>query len=153
MMFLKSQKVDTGIEIGPKKVLYNLLVNHMKEINPYSFERDLSELIRMTDTLPKWEQRDLGNKLQSDKDFLSACITMAVSSRNQNWDKDEFSTGVIEPIIGMKQRYDELHGERGMLSKGEKNEIIDRLKSILAVKGLSDQMIHIIIAKFDSHSN
>lgn len=153
MMYLMSQRVDSAIEIGPKKALYNLLVNCIKEINGYSFERDLNELIRLRETLPKWEQMDVGNRLQSDQDFLSSCITIAVCSRNQNWDKDEFFTGVIEPITGMKRRYNQLHTEQGVLSEGEKNGIIDSLRSILAVKGLSDQNIHLMMAKFNSDSN
>ncbi|NIN20075.1 MAG: [acyl-carrier-protein] S-malonyltransferase, partial [Candidatus Aminicenantes bacterium] len=104
MEYMKQHGIDAAIEMGPKKVLKNLMKKASRHIIVYSTNtrEDLEELYEL-------DPEDFVDKRPN---FLERCLAMAVCTPNQNFNDEEFQAGVIEPYRKLKEMYYRLADEK-----------------------------------------
>jgi [acyl-carrier-protein] S-malonyltransferase len=122
MEFMNKQGITHAIEIGPKTVLKGLVEKNTPGIIAFSY--DVSEDVK---TLKKEvaESRDISNKSKAFKHtVVTKCIEIAVTTRNRNWDNDEYQKGVVE-------KYREIQHMQAEIEKEGKEPTVDMMKKAL----------------------
>lgn len=95
MDYFRAYGVEAAIEIGPQSVLKNLLEDDNKKMKAYSFNQKADKDI-LQDMLGK---TDVGNV----STVVTRCLAMGVSTRNRNFDENEYQKGVIDPYRRIKE--------------------------------------------------
>ncbi|EPR12947.1 ACP S-malonyltransferase [Ruminiclostridium papyrosolvens] len=100
--YMHEAGINNAIEMGPKAVLKNLMRSN-KAIKVYSSEtpEDIV-LIQKKLSLGQTDENPVNNGLL----FITKCIAAAVSTKNRNWDNNEYQRGVVEPykkLVGIKE--------------------------------------------------
>jgi [acyl-carrier-protein] S-malonyltransferase len=93
--FLQEQGVRTAIEIGPKAILKNLMKYNAHDILTLAY--DLGE---DRDVVQRKFSRVYQTKRSNSENLLNVinrCLAIAVCTRNQNWNNEEYQRYVIEP--------------------------------------------------------
>lgn len=126
--------MTAAIEMGPQKVLSQLMKANIREIQCLSLETmDSVGLIKKE---LEHEIRNTRGK-HAINQIIARCLVAAVSTRNANWDNEQYRTGVIEPyhvLQGIQDRLDEQ--DRGP-DIGEAEEALNLLKRIWDTKRVS----------------
>ncbi len=122
MEYLSTQRISLAIEMGPKNVLKNLLKKSFTQIEVLPFDNK-EKLETIVEALPK---KDLGK-------VISRCSAIAVCTRNQNWDNDEYQKGVIEPYKKI-QELQSLKESGEELSIEQAKEALEMLRTIFTTK-------------------
>lgn len=109
MDYINDMSIDSVIELGPQAVLTNLFNSQGYGISAASFGRasDRKTLINSTQ-----EDESNGKGENIEKAFIptviTKCLAAAVSTKNSNWNNDEYEKGVIEPYNQIQQMQIEL---------------------------------------------
>jgi [acyl-carrier-protein] S-malonyltransferase len=135
MDFIYKKGVDTVIEIGPKNTLKNLMKKNISSIHSYGYDNleDVKLLKNMRDK-SKVKSKINQNNFQI---FINMCLVNAISTRNQNWDNNEYEKGVIEPYQRIKEKLNMNYNERSNSSKVQIKETLEFLRSIFITKKVS----------------
>ena len=83
MTFLKKSMVNFCVEVGSGHVLKNMMKSNVSDIPVYSFEGDENAI---------YEHME-----KAVFPFASRAMGIAVATRNQNWDDNEYKNGVVAP--------------------------------------------------------
>lgn len=141
MAYLEKHGIEIAVEIGPKTVLRNLMKSNAPSIRAFSFDKaeDLPELKKIlpTETAKKEtssspQPGDVHNVFRNK--FIAKCIHIAVTTRNCNWDNDEYQKGVIEPYRKIQQLQETLEKEGKEPTFDEMQEALDMLQSVFITK-------------------
>ncbi len=141
MAYLEKQGIEIAVEIGPRTVLRNLMKSNTQSIKAFSFEKpeDQTELKKILpaetakkETPAAPQPVNVTNVLRNK--FIAKCIHIAVTTRNRNWDNDEYQKGVIEPYRKIQQLQERLEKEGKEPTQDEMQEALEMLRSVLTTK-------------------
>lgn len=99
--YMYKSGINTAIEMGPKAVLKNLMRNN-KSIMVYTLETHEDIALIQKNLLQQTEENKVNNGLL----YITKCIAAAVSTKNRNWDNNEYQKGVVVPykkLVGLKE--------------------------------------------------
>lgn len=122
MKHVYSQNVTYGIEIGPGKVLKNLMKTNISNIPVYAFdmEADVEEAKQHVEEgyLP----------------FLTRSLGVAVATKNNNHNDAEYEAGVVQPYNKISALAETVENEGRKASRQEMDEAIEMLLSVFRTK-------------------
>ncbi|MEC0599322.1 ACP S-malonyltransferase [Bacillus spizizenii] len=125
MDFLEKQGVNTVIEFGPKATLRNLLRNNNSSIKAYSYDKaeDIKEIKEFI--FPQPAER---------YSIISRSLGIAVATKNNNWDNEEYTKGVIEPYEKIAAIQAELEATNSKPTREQMDMAVEMLKSVFRTK-------------------
>ena len=123
MTYLKKAMVIYGVQVGPGKVLKNLMKTNVSDIKIFAYDVP-AEIEQMQSYIKK-----------SYIPFLSRCMGLAVATKNNNWDSEKYNKGVVEPYnnINLLQQQIDIEGRKATFE--EMKQGIKMLKSVFETKG------------------
>ncbi len=137
MHYLNEQGVENAIELGPKTVLKNLLKVNVEQMQGYCLGES-SDLCVLKDALIKnKEESSRAAKKSKAMDIISKCIVTAISTKNRNWDNDEYQKCVIDPYRKVKTMYETLAAEGKEPTTSQVCEALEMLRIVLVTKKVS----------------
>jgi [acyl-carrier-protein] S-malonyltransferase len=118
---MQRQGIQYAIEIGPQKVLKQLNRKIARNIQTYAMDVpvDWPSMFKLRDLKPT---------------FIDQCLSIAVSTRNQNNNALEYEKGAIEPYKRLQQIHHEWVQEGVELTYSRKKESLELLEQILICK-------------------
>lgn len=128
MKCFRDKGVEMCIEFGPKSVIRNLFRKDYPEIKAFSFDKpdDADEV------------REILTPLQSKNKFhhtvVTKCLAIAVCTKNNNWNNDEYESGVVKPYKRIQQIQDKIENDNLIPTKEQMIEALDMLKSVFETK-------------------
>ncbi|MGF9817142.1 ACP S-malonyltransferase [Brevibacillus agri] len=122
--YMLRQGVNTFIELGPKSALTNLLKRDFSHVRAYSYEENYEEITAAID-------EQIAEKRPS---VISRSLAIAVCTRNQNWNEEEYQKGVIEPYRKIQALGNKLEEEGREESIEEIRQAIEMLRSVFVTK-------------------
>jgi [acyl-carrier-protein] S-malonyltransferase len=127
MKVLEQNAVDMVIEFGPRVVLKNLVNSNTSIIKAFSYDKD-EDITQLKEVL--------GGKEKQTKSYsiLSRSMGIAVATKNNNWDKDEYQKGVVEPYEKVAQVQSELEQSGREADFDHMQLAVDMLKSVFRTK-------------------
>lgn len=143
MEYLVMQNLDYIIEVGPKNVLKDLFKADFPEMKVCSFN-SIEDVIKLKDML----SIDTNSSLLSNKEkacFLSLCLSGAVCTKNNNWNDDEYFTGVVEPYNKIQNMLKRIEEDGLEINDEDIFNALELLKTIFETKGVDkeEQIIRI----------
>ncbi len=132
---LQSFGVEIAVEIGPQAVLKNLMRKNAPNIKVYSFEND--ENISFLEKELLYAENKGSGDMEKGMQIITMCIAAAVSTKNTNWNNDEYQKGVVEPYKKIQKMKEELVKEGRQPSIEQVRSALEMLKSVLITKGVS----------------
>lgn len=130
MKYLERNGVDTAIEFGPKATLRNLVRNNTAGIAAYSYDKqeDIEEM--KSALLPGKETSDTSSTFS----LISRSLGISVSTKNNNWNNEEYVRGVIEPYERIAKLQAELEETGKQPTVEQMNQAVDMLRSVFRTK-------------------
>ncbi|MEW9698045.1 ACP S-malonyltransferase [Paenibacillus sp. SI8] len=129
MAYLESHDVAYALEIGPGHTLRNLVSKNTVGMKSHSFDRD--DIVAIKKSAAAFRK-----VAKAVPPFLSRCLGIAVSTRNSNWDQEEYQRGVIVPYKQIQQLKEHLETNGVDPSKEQMIEGMTLLKTIFETKKL-----------------
>ncbi len=123
MEYIHRHGVIRAIEMGPKKVLKNLMKRSFSGIEVLPVENK--------------EQLDSVSDILLKKDFakvVSKCLAIVVCTKNRNWDDDAYQKGVVEPYRKIQQLQNNLESEGKEPTEENAREALEMLKTVFETK-------------------
>ena len=120
MTYLKKYMTNYCVEVGPGRVLKNMMKTNISDIPVYAFDGEEDELF---DYIEK-----------SYFPFVSRAMGIAVATKNTNWDDEEYNKGVIAPYNEMKNIQTKVEKENRKATVDEMKRTIELLLKIFATK-------------------
>ncbi|MCX8132082.1 MAG: ACP S-malonyltransferase [Clostridia bacterium] len=132
MKYLEAQGVNLAIELGPQTVLRNLMKNNTSSINTFSYdqEEDIKNLGEALSIIPVKVQDCIEMRMK----LITRCLAIAVCTKNNNWDNDEYQNGVIKPYKKVKQMQEDMEIAGNEPTIEQMQEALNMLKSVFATK-------------------
>ncbi|NEW06742.1 ACP S-malonyltransferase [Paenibacillus sp. SYP-B3998] len=153
MRYLVAQGIHAAVELGPRRVLTDLLHVNVKGIECLPFEalRDMNEAVSKLKVISGYcEPTDPVNNV------VTRTLAAAVCTRNLNWDEREYRIGVIEPYRRIQAIQDELDAEGRLPSEEEMLLSLTLLKQIMQTKKVPEdeqqERIQEIVCKTSAHA-
>ncbi|NDI34211.1 ACP S-malonyltransferase [Chengkuizengella sediminis] len=131
VLYLSQQGIDTAIELGPKKVLTNLMRYNDSQFISYPFEK-LVDIQKVKKELETDIEMEKSNKKV--KNVVTKCLAVAVCTRNRNWDQTLYEEGVIKPYQKIKQIQDKLDETGESPNLEQMKEALFLIKTIFDTK-------------------
>ncbi|URZ00313.1 ACP S-malonyltransferase [Clostridium felsineum] len=123
MEYIENHGGEVSIDIGPGKVVKNLMIKNSNDIVSLSFENDDFETLK--------EEVEIDDNLNTFKHtIITKSIAIAVCTRNRNWDNEEYNKLVIEPYKKMQIIQDIIEKENRTPTVEEMQEALDIMISI-----------------------
>lgn len=123
MKYIQEHGVEIAVELGPKKILKNLLKSIAAEIPAFSFDIS-ADLKALENAIIISEQRDKTKNKVSPPNVITKCLAMSACTKNRNFNEEEYQKGVIEMVSKIKKIHEELE------EKGEKPSV-EQMKEAL----------------------
>ncbi|OAB26495.1 hypothetical protein PMSD_25240 [Paenibacillus macquariensis subsp. defensor] len=122
MDYMKTEGIDLAIELGPQAILLDLAP---PELPVLSFSRinDRQEIALYTE---RQHERILY--------FLTRCLGIAVSVKNQNWDHEAYDKGVIQPYEQIAEKVGQIRSKNIVPSIDDIYEGLRMLQSVFETK-------------------
>lgn len=122
MKHVYSQNVTYGIEVGPGKVLKNLMKTNVSNIPVYAFDLEADvELAKQ-------------HVEESYLPFLTRSLGIAVATKNNNQDFAEYEAGVVQPYNHISALAETVENEGRKATRQEMDEAIQMLLSMFKTK-------------------
>lgn len=134
MKSLKEFGIELAVEMGPQAVLKNLMRKNAPDIKVCSFEND-NDISSLEKELLFAENKGTGD-IEKGMQIITMCIAAAVSTKNTNWNNDEYQKGVVEPYKKIQKMKEELVKEGQHPSIEQVKSALEMLKSVLITKGV-----------------
>lgn len=134
MNYMDAKGCDIIIEMGPQAILSNLISIDNSGFRAYTFGQKDDRDYLISDFEKKIKKE---NKTCSQKDFIGRCLAIAVSTRNTNFDEEEYRIGVEIPYEKIESIQNELDDSGELPSHEQMVDAIKLLKSILNTKHVS----------------
>jgi [acyl-carrier-protein] S-malonyltransferase len=132
MEYLIRHHVFYLIECGPKKVLRNLLKSYSRKAEAYAFD-DETEISLFNESLKR--------NMKTLTTLLTKSLAMAISTKNHNWNDEDYHKKVIEPFRKVKDIQERLELSERLPSKEEMNSAVAMLGEVLAAKKIEEKEI------------
>lgn len=131
MEFLKRQRIDLAIEMGPKTVLTGLMKQNIPEVAVYSYDNEAErKMLRsiLNDAVPARKADEYPHTV------VTKCIQIAVCTKNHNWDNTAYQKGVIEPYRKIQRMQENLEKTGQQPTVEQMREALEMLKSVFKTK-------------------
>jgi len=127
MVYMKRYMVNYGVELGPGNTLSKMMKNNISDIRIYSMddESDIKKLKRCVE--------------KSYLPFLSRCLGIAVATKNSNFNKEEYESGVIASYNKISEMSKTVENEGRKAALEEMELAIKLLIKIMQTKGISNE--------------
>lgn len=122
MNYAKRHMIQYGVEFGPMKVLKNLMVRNVPDIKIYAYD-NAGDVEELKECIKKYNIP-----------FIPRAMGIAVATKNNNFDSDEYRKGVIEPYNKMQRIQQMIEQEQRDANKEEMDMAIDMLLSTFKTK-------------------
>lgn len=134
MEYLQKQGVDVLIDAGPQSILKKLSEKNVPNIPVYSFDvkEDIQEIITLSEKVKK-EQKQAEENVSKFL-FIERCLAAAVSTKNRNWDNEEYLNGVILPYRRVKEMLKELEVNEKQPTIEQMHIALEMLRSVFVTK-------------------
>lgn len=129
IQYLLGQGVAFCLELGPRKTLRNLMKSHA-QVEVYSFD-DPKDIESCYLSVKK--------NIKHITTFITRSMAVAVSTKNNNWDEEEYERGMVEPFRRMKAMQEKLEAEGRVPNWKEMSEVMGMLSLILVTKKVRAQ--------------
>lgn len=127
-----SDGIHTLIEVGPQTILMDLLrrshISRYKTLLSFTHRHENLTLSDFFSVNARQKRRNY------DITIVTKCLAAAVSTKNMNWDNEEYTKGVIEPYAKIKSIQMKLQQERESPTEDECIKAVMMLKSVLVTK-------------------
>lgn len=123
MIYLKRAMVIYGVQVGPGKVLKNLMKTNVSDIKIFAYDVP-AEIEQMQSYIKK-----------SYIPFLSRCMGLAVATKNNNWDSEKYNKCVVEPYNKINLLQQQIDAEGRLATLEEMKQGIKMLQSVFETKG------------------
>lgn len=130
--YIKNQNVKFAIELGPKTVLRNLVKKITGDVIAYSFDNE--EDLR---AIKKEFLQPLSFTNIKKLDLVTRALSIAVCTKNNNFNNNEYQEGVINPYNKVKKIKEKFENESRKPSMEEMTEALEMLKSVFNTKKTS----------------
>ena len=127
--YMKNDGITTVVELGSQNVLKNLNYHNDKEMTAYAFELDNDRQELLKQLLPLQAK-----SMENSKYFITRCMAIAVCTKNNNWNEQEYQKGVVEPYRRIQQIQVQLAEKNEMPSEGDMRNAFGLLKIIFDTK-------------------
>jgi [acyl-carrier-protein] S-malonyltransferase len=130
--YMDKQAVDTAVEIGPNMILKALMDKGGTGIKAFAYDN-------------KSDMRSLGSEVSSgDYEYgkdtvITRAMAIAVCTKNNNLNNDEYRKGVIEPYRGIECIQEVIEQEERGPSIDEMKQALEMLVSVFSTKKVSDE--------------
>lgn len=135
MKYLESHNVDLAVEFGPQTVLKNLMKKNTPTINAFSFDKE-EDVKVLREKLLSEGGAESDNKNMKSR-LIGRCLAIAVCTKNNNWDNEQYNKGVVEPYKRVREMLETLEREGADPSVEQMREALKMLKSVFDTKGTS----------------
>jgi [acyl-carrier-protein] S-malonyltransferase len=143
--FLKKNGVNTILEIGPVSILKNLIPAEYS-IKSFFFKHDCNN-----QSLSEYLQHDSSDRIKPGKcyssDVIIKCMSIAVSTKNFNYDNAEYMDGVAGQYEKIQKIQDEIDKAGRIPTENEVQEAIKALERILAAKKIDSGRIRELMSE------
>lgn len=127
MKYMKRSMVRYCVELGPKDVLKKMMKKNIADIPviAYDIAKDAERAKRYIDSLyiP----------------FLTRSMGIAVATKNNNWDSQDYAKGVVEPYQKIQRIQQQIEDENRTATEEEMREAVNMLLSVFKTKKISQQ--------------
>lgn len=131
MKFFEHQGVELLVELGPKKVLKNLVKSNQMQIKAYSFDEEQDEKSLASEHFTK---KISLKELDPEMTVITRCMAMAVATKNNNFVEEEYVRGVVQPYQKLKQMQEEIEEKQAEPTKQQMLEALNLLKMVFETK-------------------
>ncbi|MCB2354683.1 ACP S-malonyltransferase [Clostridium estertheticum] len=131
MEFIQEHRIELVVELGPKNVLNRLVKEISPSITTFSLENQENVNI-LKDALLCEQDNGIGKNIVTS--VVTRCLAAAVSTRNRNWNEEEYQKGVVEPYRKIEKIQNKLEDQRRKPTVDEIKESIEMVKSIFVTK-------------------
>ncbi len=97
---LENKNINTALEMGPQKILTNLIPEISDNIKTYNFN-STKDIETLKESFPKKSEKN-------NKDIIIKCLKIAVCLKNNNHNEKEYQEKVVKPYNKVHQRLLEL---------------------------------------------
>jgi [acyl-carrier-protein] S-malonyltransferase len=117
---LQREGINYAVEIGPNQVLTKIIRHSARNLKAYALDHpnDLNSIFQMKDLRPS---------------FIEQILTIAVSTRNDNDNAEEYNKGVIEPYERLQRMQEQFSLEEQAMS-AQKKLGLELLRQIMMTK-------------------
>ncbi len=122
MTFLKKNMVQYAVEVGAGHVLKNLMKTNISDIKVFAFD-DANDEKQLYEYIEK-----------SYFPFMPRTMGIIVATKNNNWDDQEYKSGVVEPYNKIVEMQQNIEKEERKASIQEMKEAIKLLLMIFQTK-------------------
>ena len=132
--YLDKAGVDVVLELGGKGVLKKLATQNSENIKSFIYTDKFVDLDRFADIfVEKINERDrrLG--------LINKCLTVAVCTKNNNWNNDEYQQGVIKPYRKVSELAEQLRESNEEPTFEQMQEALDMLISVFKTKKVPEE--------------
>jgi [acyl-carrier-protein] S-malonyltransferase len=129
MRFLRSQEVDLYLEAGPRDVLKKLVLTNLPGSTAFALDEQGDETLI---------EQDLAADIRAVKErpnVVGKCLAVAVCTKNNNWNEEEYQKGVVEPYRQLQAMQERLEQEAAAPDLDEMKQALALLGRIFATKG------------------
>ncbi len=144
MQYLVEQGVSAAIEIGPRTVLTNLMKANAAQIVCLPLERD-AQLSPVRNAVQRIAHDSAADQAavgvepsteggNTEGQLIVRCLAAAVSTRNRNWDEQQYRQGVVEPYRQLEAIQERLDKSGDTPSLDEMKQAIELLARMMRTK-------------------
>lgn len=136
MNYILEQGIKYIVEVGPKKVLKNIAMQYSDIGQAYAFdlESDRKKLYDLNSILYQKEEKIFC-------DTIKQCCTMAISTRNYNWNEEEYSRSVDKNYKKIQQTIHTMNKNQKTITIEDVEDAIMALKVLLEGKKLDAEEV------------
>lgn len=125
MKYLLEEGIETVIELGPQKVLKNLVKENTNYIHAISF--DSKEDV-------EFFQKEWLEEKKRQPSIATKCLVLAISTKNNNRDNQAYQASIIDPMKRLKAMEQRIKTNEETLKNQDITELFHIIRLILAAK-------------------
>ncbi len=131
MEYIRKSGVDTMIEVGPQTVLKKLMGKIDNQMMSLSMDNE-DDFKKVKEIFVK---KPLSNSAREAKlKFIIKCIAITVSTKNRNWDNEEYKKGVVEPYREVCAMLNQIEQEDSEPEFEQVEKALNMLKTVFETK-------------------
>lgn len=130
MHYLQSRHISTAIDMGPQTIIGKLAAQNIPDLLVHFVEKGFNALTPLAKVPPT----ELDETV---KHFLSRCMAMAVSTKNANWNDEEYEIGVVQPYERIGDLLERITSEVTVPAVEQMSDVLAMLKTIFVTKKVS----------------
>ncbi len=136
--FLEKYNVKNIIEVGPQKILGNIIGKDFKSFNLYAFN-NIEDHQKIKQIVNNDTFNDKKNYHKSIIEFIEMCLGEAVATKNYCYDDKLYEVNVIDKYIEMESLLKDVEENLHLDDKLLLEKILINLKSIFDTKGVKHE--------------